>query len=279
MTTPIPKKASKPKMLPYRMGGPIDYAALEFDACEKEVPPDHMEQRLEIYEVLGLLTARFTDFDRRPDVFLDTDTNICYDPSNLNVRVAPDVYLAFGVDAEAIRPRRLYLPWEVGKVPDWALEIASESTRRVDLVRKPPIYAQIGIPEFWRFDPTGGRYYLFQLNGLKLVDGEYHPIELTNEPDGILKGYSEILQLSLAWDDGWPRFYDPAAGAYLDNWRQEHEALQTKREALQTEREALRAEREARAADQERIRQLEEELRRLRGERPHPNPPPEGEGT
>ena len=274
MTTAKP--LAKYQMLPYRHGGEIDYASLEFDACEKEVPPDHMEQRREIYEVIGLLTARFTDFDRRPDVFLDADTHLCYDPSNLNVRVAPDVYIAFGVDAEAIRPRRLYLPWEVGKVPDWVLEVASESTRRVDLNRKPAIYEQIGVPELWRFDPTGGRYYGFTLNGLRLVGGRYQPIELTTEPDGILKGYSDILEVSLAWDEGWPRFYDPAEGTYLDNWRQEREAHEA---ALRVEREALQAERQARAAEQERIRQLEEELRRLRGERPHPNPPPEGEGT
>lgn len=253
------KSADKYQMLPYRKGGPIDYANLEFDACEKEVPPDHMEQRREISEVIGLLTARFTDFDRRPDVFLDTDTHLCYDPSNLNVRVAPDVYIAFGVDAEAIRPRRLYLPWEVGKVPDWVLEVASDSTRRMDLVRKPPIYAQIGVPEFWRFDPTGGRYYRFQLNGLKLVDGEYQPIELTTEPDGILKGYSEILELSLAWDNGWPRFYDPATGTYLETWRQDREALRAERKARVVAEAELETERS-------RIRQLEEELRRLRGE-------------
>ena len=251
------KTKDKYTMLPYRKGGPIDYASLEFDVGKKEVPPDHMEQRREIYAVINLLTARYTDFDRRPDVFLDTDTNICYDPTNLNVRVAPDVYITFGVDAEAIRPRKIYLPWEVGKVPDWALEIASESTRSVDLNRKPGIYEQIGVPEFWRFDPTGGRYYGFSLDGLRMVDGEYQPIDLTTEPDGILKGYSEILELSLAWDEGLPRFYDPATGAYLENWRQD-------REALQAERAALQAEREARAADQERIRQLEEELRRLR---------------
>ncbi len=247
------KTANKYKMLPYRKGGPIDYASLEFDASKKEVPPDHMEQNLEIHEVMGHLFAHFTDFHRRPDVFIDTDTNICYDPNNLNVRIAPDVYLAFGVESQAIRPRQIYLPWEVGKVPDWALEIASESTRLVDVNRKPAIYEQIGVPELWRFDPTGGRYYGFALNGLCLVDGVYRPIELTTEPDGILKGYSGILELSLVWDEGWPRFYNPATGSYLENWRQD--------------RDALRAEREARAADQERIRQLEAELRRLRPER------------
>ena len=246
------KTRDKYKMLPYRKGGPIDYASLEFDAGEKEVPPDHMEQSREIHEVMGLLFAQFTDFHRRPDVFIDTDTHICYDPSNLNVRVAPDVYVVFGVDSEAIRPRLIYLPWEVGKMPDWVLEIASESTRRVDLLRKPAIYASLGIPEFWRFDPKGGGYYGFALDGLRLVDGEYQPIELTTEPDGVLKGYSEVLELSLAWDDGWPRFFDPATGQYLQNWRQD--------------RDALRAERAARSADQERIRQLEEELRRLRSD-------------
>lgn len=136
-------KPAKYKMLPYRRQGEIDYAALDFDPNEKELPPDHMEQNREINEVIGLLMAPFTDCWRRPDVFLDTDTNICYDRSNLNVRVAPDVYIAFGVDDRAIRPRRLYLPWEVGKVPDWVLEVASESTRRVDVERKPGICARV----------------------------------------------------------------------------------------------------------------------------------------
>ena len=252
-----PKASTKYKMLPYRKGGPIDYASLEYDADETEVPPDHMEQNLQIHEVMGHLFAHFTDFHRRPDVFIDTDTNICYDPNNLNVRIAPDVYLAFGVDSEAIRSRQIYLPWEVGKVPDWALEIASESTRLVDINRKPPIYARIGVPELWRFDPTGGRYYGFSLNGLRLAEGEYQPVELTTEPDGILKGYSEILELSLAWDEGWPRFYDPATGSYLENWRQDREALRAEREARATAEASQKS-------DQERIRQLEEELRRLR---------------
>ena len=241
-------KPAKYRMLPYRRGGDIDYAALAFDPDVAEVPEDHMEQNREINEVVGLLVAHFADFHRRPEVFIDQDTNVCYDPRNLNVRVAPDVYVAFGVDAEAIRPRKLYLPWEVGKPPDWALEVASESTRRVDTQRKPGIYQRIGVPEFWCFDPTRGRYYGEPLNGLRLVGGEYRSIELTTEPDGILKGYSEILQLSLAWDEGWPRLYNPATGAYLENWRQERAAR-------------IAAEDELAAAETEILR-LREQLRR-----------------
>lgn len=260
------KTKDKYAMLPYRKGGPIDYDSLDFAPDVWEWPPDHMEQSKEIAAVFALLNARFTDFHSRHDVFIDIGTNICYDPRDLNVRVAPDVYVAFGVDELSIRPRRIYLPWEVGKVPDWALEIASRSTRQVDLNRKPAIYARIGVPELWRFDPTGGRYYGFALNGLRLADGEYQPIELTTEPDGVLKGYSEVLGLSLAWDDGQPRFFDPATGAYLEDWRQDREALRATQGALQVERQARADAEAALESARARERELEEELRRLRGD-------------
>ena len=250
-------KPAKTGMLPYRRQGEIDYAALDFDPDVADVPPDAMEQNEELNEILGLLRAHLTDFGRRPDIFLDRESFICYNPNNLNVRVSPDVYVAFGVDAEAIRPRRIYLPWEVGKVPDWVLEIASDSTKREDVERKPGIYAQIGVPEYWRFDPTGGRYYGQPLYGGRLVGGEYQPIELTTEPDGILKGYSDMLELSLAWDESWPRFYDPSTGNYLENWRQIS--------AARAEAEARAAEASARANAEAAARaQAEEELRRLR---------------
>ena len=59
------------------------------------------------------------------------------------------------------------------------------------------------------------------------------------------------MELYLCWDEGWPRFYDPVAGAYLDNWRQERAAHEAERAAHEAERAAM----------QQRIRQLEAELR------------------
>lgn len=283
--------AAATTMLPYRKQGEIDYANLEFNPDIKDTPPDHMEQNQELRELLGLIAARCTDFDRRPDVFLDDQTFICYDPRNLNVRVAPDIYLAFGVDAEAIRPRKIYLPWEVGKPPDLAIEIASESTAQRDLNRKPAIYAQIGIREFWRFDPTGGEYYGHGLAGYRLVEGAYQEIPLTGEPDGILKGYSEVLGASICHDEGWPRLYDLATGTYDANWRQDRAALEAaraaKRDALEAERAAhstthtdlqveriehattyaeLRAARAAQQAAEAELERLREEIRRRQAE-------------
>ncbi len=238
-------------MLPYVQQGEIDYASLDYDPDERELPPDAMEQELAVQEILGLLASRFTDFGQRPDTFLSSNTILCYDPRNLNVRISPDVYLAFGVDAEAIRPRKLYLPWEVGKPPDWVLEIASASTAREDTGRKREIYARIGVPEYWRFDPTTeGRYHGERMAGERLVNGEYQPIELTTEPDGILKGYSPVLELCLCWDDGWPRLYDPATDTYLTNWRQERAAFEVARDAYEA-----------------RIARLEAALRRRQSER------------
>ena len=264
-----------PTMRPYRQQGTIDYARLDFDPHEPVQKPDAMEQNLQLLEIFGLLSAHFTDFNRRPDVFLDANTILCYDPANLNVRISPDVYLAFGVDAQAIRPRKLYLPWEVGKPPDWVLEIASSSTGQEDTGRKRRIYARIGVPEYWRFDPTEeGEYHGQKLAGDRLVGGVYRPLPLTTTPDGILKGYSPVLGVSLCWDNGWPRLYDPATVRYLESWQEvaaAREEEQAAREEEQAAREAAEAqvavEQAARQAAEERIRELEAELRRRQAAR------------
>ena len=238
------------KMLPYRQGADIDWSSLDFDPDELK-ERDMLQDPL-LQEIGHILLSRFTATQPGRINFLSNGTNICYDQSNLNVRVQPDYYVAFGVDEESIRRRRLYLPWEVGKVPDFALEMASDTTYRNDLQRKPGIYARIGIREYWRFDPTGGELYGEPLYGGTLVNGEYQPIELTMEPDGVLKGYSAVLQVSLCWieEGNRLRFYDPAAGSYLST--------------LPEVQAALEAERAARESDRARIRELEEELRRLR---------------
>ena len=232
-------------MLPYIKRGEIDYASLDYNPDEPEPMPDAMEQEFVVQEILGVMHSRFTGFMTRPDVFLSSNTILCYDPTNLNVRRQPDIYLAFGVDQAAIRRRRLYLPWEAGKPPDLALEVGSESTGSEDTIAKPQVYAAIGIPEYWRFDPSGGEHHGEPMSGWVLRDGEYQRVEPTTEPDGILKGYSDLMGLYLCWDEGWPRFYDPATETYLENWRQERASF-----------EAALADREAR------IRELKDELRR-----------------
>ena len=267
MTTKTPKSTGR---LTYQYITDIDYASLEYDPDEPEPLPDAMEQDHILRDFMHVLADYCTESDRSPDNFLSSNTILCYDPNNLNVRVQPDCYLAFGVDVRAIRRRKIYLPWEVGKPPDLALEVGSESTSENDIVRKRRIYAQIGIPEYWLFDPTGGDLYGQPLSGELLTDGVYRPFDLTTEPDGVLKGYSPMLGIYLCWDEGILLFYDPATGTYLRNLRQERALREAEQSAHEQARSELRAELDAeraeRAAAEERIRQLEEQLNRQRPE-------------
>ena len=258
MTT---KTSASTGRLVYQWITEIDYASLEYNPDKPEAPPDAMEQDPILRDFMHVLADHCTESDRSPDNFLSTNTILCYDRRNLNVRVQPDCYLAFGVDVRAIRRRKMYLPWEVGKPPDFALEVGSESTSENDTGRKRGIYALMGIPEYWLFDPTGIDLYGQPLSGELLVDGAYRPVELTTEPDGVLKGYSPILGLYLCWDEGLLLFFDPVTGSYLRNLRQERALREAEQEQARAE---LRSERAAREADQARIRHLEEELRRLR---------------
>ena len=226
-------------------------AALDWDMVPQ---PDAMQQELPLTDLVATIRDALMQREPGQTVFISSSTFLCYDPTNLNRRLQPDIYVAFGVEEPAIRDRDAgYLPWEVGKQPDFVLELASVSTARNDLTRKRDIYAMMGIPEYWRFDAAGGEFYGAPLAGEHLVDGSYESLTMTDEPDGHPKGYSPILGLTLAWVDGVFRIYDPSSGDYS----------QTVRERLSTVDE----EAAARRAAEERVRQLEQQLRDLRSSR------------
>ena len=135
----------------------IDYQSLDFNPDEKQRAPDAMQQNPEILAIFPLLEAQLRRIYPSETVFLDLSTTVHCNQGNLNDRYAPEVYFALGVDVQFIRSRKLYLPWEAGKAPDFVLEVASESTSRNDLTYKKDAYARIGVPEYWRFDPPPGK--------------------------------------------------------------------------------------------------------------------------
>ena len=238
--------------LAYRYLSEIDYASLDYNPDVREPLPDAMYQDPILQELLHILSTRYAGSGRSRENLLGSNTILCYDPADLNRRVMPDCYLARGVDVEAIRRRKMYLPWEVGKPPDLVLEVGSESTGNDDLEGKREIYAQVGVPEYWRLAITGGDFYGEPLVGEQLVEGRYRRFPLTTEPDGVLKAYSPVLDLYLCWQDEWFSFYDPASAGYIRN--------------LGESEAELRAEQEARRRAEYRVRQLEAELRRRQAE-------------
>ena len=239
-------RASKkaPPFLPYRRILPEGFV------CPgPEYLREDMLQAEPVAQSDQILRAHFAD---QPHTLIDSGGFVFYDPNDLvRGRVRPDVYIVFGVDTVSVRQRDGYVIHEAGKPPDFALEVASGSTRRVDTGPKRSLYAQIGIGEYWRFDPTGGDFYGYALAGDLLVDGSYLPVELSLEQGGMSWGYSPVLDLCLCASNGRLIFYDRKSGQYLNNMAEERAA----RLAADAGRLAAEAE----------VARLEEELRRLRG--------------
>ena len=253
--------------IPYNRQSAYDaqIAALNWDMVPQ---PDAMQQELPLTDLVA--TIRDALMRREPDrtVFISSSTFLCYDPTNLNRRLQPDLYVAFGVEEPAIRDRDAgYLPWEVGKQPDFVLELASVSTASNDLTRKRDIYAAMGIPEYWRFDATGGDFYGEPLVGEHLVNGGYEPLRITEEPDGNPKGYSPILDLTLAWVDGVFRIYDSSSGEYSQTTSEKLTKFYQQASIIEDQRAQLEGEATARRAEEEHISQLEDQLRQLRASR------------
>jgi hypothetical protein len=216
------------------------------------------------------MLAHFAD---RDDVLVSGAGYLRHEATNDAERLAPDCVVAFGVNPRFIVARNGYVISEVGKPPDFVLEIASRSTGRNDYTTKREGYAGYGVSEYWRFDHTGGRYHDAALAGDKLVEGAYEPVEIIHDSDGLVWGHSEVLGLDLCWVEGELRFRDSSTGAYLptaEEGRASQEAAEAQAERersarleadAQTERE-----RSARLEAETRIADLEAELRRLRGE-------------
>ena len=140
----------------------------------------------------------------------------------LGLRV-PDLTIAFVVDRRRIINDRGYSIEDQGKPPDFVLEVASENTGQRDIQEKRENYAAFGIPEYWRFDPSGGLYHGVPLAGDRLEGGVYRPIDIVQVDDAHYWGRSEILGLDLCWEEELLRWYDPAAGRYLRTFDEEAE--------------------------------------------------------
>ncbi|MDE2686769.1 MAG: Uma2 family endonuclease [Chloroflexota bacterium] len=236
----------------------------EYDDPTIEYPYEDDELLAETeyqYEPLTYAVAALkAHFSSRDDVYAQGDMFVYYRMNDPRSVVAPDVFVVIG--ALGNHKRNSWFTWREGdRQPNFVLEIASESTWRWDASGKRDIYARIGVDEYWRFDPTG-ECFSPPLIGERLVNGEYRPIDVTDD-DGILRGRSDVLSLDICVRDELElRLYDPVRGEWLMYYQEAQDALQAKGEALQTERQALQAERAAREAAESRIRELEAQLTR-----------------
>ena len=194
-------------------------------------------------EAAGCLQVFFRD---RKDVFVASDLLIYYREAVPAMRVAPDVFVAFG----APKGHRMnYKLWEEGRPPDFVLEVASPTTVKEDVERKPGLYARIGVREYWQFDPHGDLLSPL-LQGRRLVGGRY--VEQRPErPAGEESWYvSEVLGLHLVSKGTCLRFWDPVRQEFL---RTHAEAEQDRKAEAHARKVAERGWFEAEQARQEEV--------------------------
>ena len=157
----------------------------------------------------------------------------------------PDLLIAFDVDPEAIIARKGFVIAEQGKPPDFVLEVGSDSTGLRDVREKRAGYANLGIPEYWRFDPSGGEYHRgAALAGDRWVNGQYEPFPIHRTDDGGYRGYSPALNIELRWENGKLLWYDPDEQRYLLSYDEATDESAEVRSIAQFQRDTARAERD-----------------------------------
>lgn len=159
------------------------------------------------------------------------------------LRVAPDVMVIFDV---APGGRDNYKIWEEGQVPAVIFEMTSKGTQSEDQVFKRTLYEQLGLREYWLFDPRG-EWLDGQLQGYRLHNDLYEPIT---------DGRSDPLKLRLEINGQLIAFYREDTGEKLLIPGELAQALKTEAQA----RQDAEARAEALEAEVERLRSRLREL-------------------
>jgi len=197
-------------------------------------------------------------FEHDPRVYVSGNLLLYYVEGNPRKSVSPDVFVVRGVGNHR---RRIYKLWEEGQAPEVVIEISSGSTWSEDLQRKWRLYEDLGVKEYFIFDPEYDYLQKEPLLGYRLEEGQFVKLEV---PAGRVR--SEVLGLELVDTDETLRLFDPQTGEFLRTSTETERALHAETEARQRAEARVRAETEAcRHAEEEAVR-LREELTRLRSQ-------------
>jgi len=208
------------------------------------------ETDLHLRSMLYLLDALEEYFREEPRVYVTGNIFFYYRDENGKLkRVAPDIFVVKGTEK---KERRIYLLEEEGRVPDLVIELISRKTKLKDLGLKRLLYANLGVKEYFVFDPLQ-EPLSEQLCGFRLRNKkEYLPMAGS-------RLHSEVLNLDLAVEHGRLRLFDRRSGEYLRS----HKEAEADRRAAEAGRHAAEAKT---AQEAEARRNAEAELARLREE-------------
>jgi len=154
-------------------------------------------------------------------------------------RVAPDVMVVFHISKQLYASYKL---WEGKQPPAIIFEMTSGSTKESDWGFKRTLYEQLGVTEYWLFDPYGD-WIPQQLQGFRLDEmGVYQLI-----PDNC----SQVLQLQLRAADYLLEFYRLDNGEKLLTPEELYQAAQSANQLVQEANQKVEeAHQRAQAANQ-----------------------------
>ena len=104
-----------------------------------------------------------------PTTWVGADMFLYYEEGNPAKVVAPDVFVVTQTHKRELR--NIFQTWVEGRIPDFILEVLSEKNYRNDLVTKFPLYREMGVLEYWMYDPTPTGILSPPLQGNQLVRG------------------------------------------------------------------------------------------------------------
>jgi Uma2 family endonuclease len=225
---------------------PILNDLIEYPETDGEPMAETDFQRDVLVYTVAALALYFRD---QPDVYVTGNILFYYEEGRPQAVISPDVMVIMGVEK---KDRPNYKLWEEGKGPEFVLEVTSKTTRHKDQGFKKRLYAELGVSEYFLFDPTGD-YLKPQLQGFRLEEGHYEPIRGFSSPNpyGTYAVYSRVLALDLFINSGGElRFFDPEEDRLLTDLA-ETEDRATEAEAKVQEAEAKAREAEAKAQEAE----------------------------
>ena len=177
--------------------------AIEYPESDGKPVTETDAHREQMTDLIAALKAYFRN---DPRVYVGGNLMMHYVEGDPKESIAPDLFVVRGVSK---RNRRVYKVWEEGRAPDVVIELTARSTRDQDLGSKRWVYAELGVREYFIFDPLG-EYLQPPLRGYTLSGDEY--IRIASDGTSIM---SQSLGLELRVVDGWLRLFDPEMGRLL----------------------------------------------------------------
>ena len=179
---------------------------VEYDEDGYPYSDSHFEMEGDFHSqpLHAVLDALRAVFEGRSDMYFASDMGLFFEKGNRRAVVVPDLVVAFGAPR---RSRNSFKLWEEPRAPDFVMEVISQDSLRNDMEYKPPLYAALGVTEYWTFDSLGR--LPTPIIARRLDDsGNYEPIPMA--PDGSYA--SEVLGFDLRADSTGLEVRDAATG-------------------------------------------------------------------